>query len=123
MLHTGDFKMDQLPLDGRLTDLRAFARLGDEGVDLFLVDSTNAEVPGFVRTEREIEPVARRGLRQRPSAGSSWRRFASHVHRVQQVLDVAALRTGARSAFVGRSMVRNMGIARDLGYLTDPAGT
>src|SRR3954463_4036485 len=57
VLHTGDFKMDQLPLDGRLTDLRAFARLGEEGVDLFLVDSTNADVPGFTPTEREIGPV------------------------------------------------------------------
>ena len=57
VLHTGDFKMDQLPLDGRLTDLNGFARLGDEGVDLFLVDSTNAEVPGFIPSEREISPV------------------------------------------------------------------
>ena len=57
MLHTGDIKLDQLPLDGRLTDLGGFSRLGDEGVDLFLVDSTNAEVPGFVDSEREIGPV------------------------------------------------------------------
>ena len=57
MLHTGDFKMDQLPLDGRLTDLGGFARLGAEGVDLLMSDSTNAEVPGFVTSEREIAPV------------------------------------------------------------------
>src|SRR5207249_9820046 len=57
VLHTGDFKMDQLPLDGRITDLRAFARLGEEGVDLFMVDSTNAEVPGFTTAERDITPV------------------------------------------------------------------
>ena len=57
VLHTGDIKLDQLPLDGRLTDLGGFSRLGDEGVDLFLVDSTNAEVPGFVAPEREIGPV------------------------------------------------------------------
>ena len=57
VLHTGDFKMDQLPLDGRLTDLGGFARLGEEGVDLLLSDSTNAEVPGFVTPEREIGPV------------------------------------------------------------------
>ena len=57
VLHTGDFKMDQLPLDGRITDLRAFARLGEEGVDLFMVDSTNAEVPGFINPEVEIGPV------------------------------------------------------------------
>ena len=62
VLHTGDFKMDQLPLDGRLTDLRAFARLGEEGVDLFLVDSTNAEVPGFTTPERDIAPGARPGV-------------------------------------------------------------
>ena len=57
VLHTGDFKMDQFPLDGRVTDLRAFARLGEEGVDLFLVDSTNAEVPGFTVSEEELAPA------------------------------------------------------------------
>src|SRR6478736_6516046 len=57
VLHTGDFKMDQLPLDGRITDLRAFARLGEEGVDLFMTDSTNAEVPGFTTSEKNISPV------------------------------------------------------------------
>jgi len=121
LLHTGDFKMDQLPLDGRLTDLNGFARLGDEGVDLFMVDSTNAEVPGFTTLERDIAPVLDRVFARAP------RRiivasFASHVHRVQQVLD-AAHAHGRRVAFVGRSMVRNMGIARDLGYLRVPAGT
>ncbi len=120
VLHTGDFKMDQLPLDGRITDLRAFARLGEEGVDLFLVDSTNAEVPGFVRTERDIEPVIdavfARAERRVISAC-----FASHVHRVQQILDTAH-KHGRKVAFVGRSMVRNMGVARDLGYLTIPSG-
>jgi ribonuclease J len=120
VLHTGDFKMDQLPLDGRITDLRAFARLGEEGVDLFLVDSTNAEVPGFVRTERDIEPVIdavfARAERRVISAC-----FASHVHRVQQILDTAN-KHGRKVAFVGRSMVRNMGVARDLGYLTIPSG-
>ena len=115
VLHTGDFKMDQLPLDGRITDLRAFARLGVAGVDLFLVDSTNAEVPGFVRTEREIEPVLDRVFaeaRRRVVVAC----FASHVHRVQQILDAAA-RHRRKVALVGRSMVRNMGVARDLGYL------
>src|SRR5690606_2283825 len=121
VLHTGDFKMDQLPLDGRLTDLNGFARLGDAGVDLFMVDSTNAEVPGFTPHERDISAVLERIFAQAP------RRivvasFASHVHRVQQVLDVAVAH-GRKVAFVGRSMVRNMGIARDLGYLDVPAGT
>ena len=120
VLHTGDFKMDQLPLDGRITDLRAFGRLGEEGVDLFLVDSTNAEVPGFVRTERDIEPVIdavfARAERRVISAC-----FASHVHRVQQILDMAH-KHHRKVAFIGRSMVRNMGVARDLGYLTIPPG-
>jgi len=120
VLLTGDFKMDQLPLDGRITDLRAFARLGEEGVDLFCVDSTNAEVPGFTMSEREIEPSLDRVFRtadRRIIVAS----FASHVHRVQMVLDAAA-RSGRRVALVGRSMVRNMGIAADLGYLTVPDG-
>jgi ribonuclease J len=118
VLHTGDFKMDQLPLDGRITDLRAFARLGEAGVDLFMVDSTNAEVPGFTTSEREITPVLNSvfAAAQRRVIVAS---FASHVHRVQQVLD-AAHAHGRRVALVGRSMVRNMGIAKDLGYLTVP---
>ncbi len=119
-LHTGDFKMDQLPLDGRITDLRAFARLGEEGVDLFLADSTNAEVPGFTTSEKDIAPVLDRVFHQ-----SSQRIivacFASHVHRVQQIMDAAA-EHGRKVAYVGRSMVRNMGIARDLGYLDVPPG-
>ncbi|WP_273651495.1 ribonuclease J [Cellulomonas fimi] len=120
VLHTGDFKMDQLPLDGRITDLRAFARLGEQGVDLFMVDSTNAEVPGFVAQERGIGPVL-----DSVFADSTKRiivaSFASHVHRVQQVLD-AAVAHGRRVALVGRSMVRNMAIASELGYLTVPEG-
>ncbi|HZB67168.1 MAG TPA: ribonuclease J [Ornithinibacter sp.] len=120
LLHTGDFKMDQLPLDGRLTDLRAFARLGEEGVDLFLTDSTNAEVPGFTTPERDIasaiDKVFRHAERRVIVAC-----FSSHVHRVQQVLD-AADKAGRKVAMVGRSMVRNMGIAAELGYLHVPAG-
>ncbi|KJC63450.1 ribonuclease J [Agreia bicolorata] len=118
VLHTGDFKMDQLPLDNRLTDLRAFARLGEEGIDLFLVDSTNADVPGFTALERSIGPVLDDVIRRAP------RRvvvasFSSHVHRVQQVLD-AAHNNGRRVALLGRSMVRNMQIAAELGYLKVP---
>jgi len=112
--------MDQLPLDGRITDLRAFARLGERGVDLFMVDSTNAEVQGFVTPEREIGPVL-----DSVFAASTQRivvaSFASHVHRVQQVLDAAAAH-GRRVALVGRSMVRNMTIAAELGYLHVPDG-
>ena len=120
VLATGDFKMDQLPLDGRLTDLRAFARLGEEGVDLFLVDSTNADVPGFTPLESSIGPVLDQviGKAKRRVVVAS---FSSHVHRVQQVLDAAAAH-GRRVAFLGRSMVRNMTIASDLGYLRVPEG-
>jgi ribonuclease J len=120
VLHTGDFKMDQLPLDGRLTDLAGFARLGGEGVDLLLADSTNAEVPGIVRSERDIAPVLDEvfsNAAQRIIVAC----FASHVHRVQQVLNTAA-KHRRKVAFVGRSMVRNMGVARELGYLHVPGG-
>ena len=121
VLHTGDFKMDQLPLDGRITDVRAFARLGEQGVDLFMTDSTNAEVPGFTTPEKDIQPAI-----QRVFASSDQRIivacFASHVHRVQQVLNMA-VEYGRKVVYVGRSMVRNMGIARDLGYLTVPPNT
>jgi ribonuclease J len=120
VLHTGDIKLDQLPLDGRLTDLAGFSRLGDEGVDLFLVDSTNAEVPGFVTPEREIGGVLDTVIgkaKQRVIVAS----FASHVHRIQQVLEVAH-RYNRKVAFVGRSMVRNMEIASELGVLEVPDG-
>jgi len=120
VLATGDFKMDQLPLDGRITDLRTFARLGEEGVDLFMVDSTNADIPGFTPSEREIMPALNRVI------GSTKRRvivasFSSHVHRVQQVIDTAVIHN-RKVIFIGRSMVRNMKIAQDMGYLTIPPG-
>jgi len=120
VLATGDFKMDQLPLDGRITDLRTFARLGEEGVDLFMVDSTNADIPGFTPSEREIMPALNRVI------GSTKRRvivasFSSHVHRVQQVIDTAVIHK-RKVIFIGRSMVRNMKIAQDMGYLTVPPG-
>ncbi|MDO5025545.1 MAG: ribonuclease J [Trueperella sp.] len=120
ILHTGDFKLDQLPLDGRITDLRAFARAGDDGVDLFMVDSTNAEVPGFVTSESEIGPVIQDVFAQ-AKGQIVVASFASHIHRVQQVLD-AADKFGRKVCFMGRTMVRNMGIAADLGYLQVPEG-
>lgn len=118
VLHTGDFKMDQLPLDDRITDLRAIARWGEQGVDLVLSDSTNADVPGFTALERDIGPVLESVIARAP------RRvivasFSSHVHRVQQVLD-AAHANGRKVALMGRSMVRNMTIAADLGFLKVP---
>lgn len=121
VLHTGDFKMDQLPLDGRLTDLRRFARAGEEGVDLFMADSTNAEVPGFTTPERDIQPAMQRVFATSPKR-LVVACFASHVHRVQQVLDEAE-RYGRKVVYVGRSMVKNMSIARDLGYLKVPGNT
>jgi ribonuclease J len=119
VLATGDFKMDQLPLDGRITDLRTFARLGEQGVDLFMVDSTNADIPGFTPSEREIMPALNRVIsstKRRVIVAS----FSSHVHRVQQVIDIAA-QHGRKVVFIGRSMVRNMKIAEDMGYLNVPA--
>ena len=121
ILHTGDFKMDQLPLDGRTTDLQTFARLGEEGVDIFFTDSTNADIPGFTTSEREIMPVLDRvisGTSKRVIVAS----FASHVHRIQQVIDIAATH-GRKVVFIGRSMVKNMGIADDLGFLHIPPNT
>ncbi|WJK39908.1 ribonuclease J [Solwaraspora sp. WMMA2056] len=120
VLHTGDFKMDQLPLDGRITDLAGFARLGAEGVDLLLSDSTNAEIPGFVTPERDIGPVLD-SIFGKAKGRIIVASFASHVHRVQQVLD-SAYEYDRKVALIGRSMVRNMGIARDLGLLRIPAG-
>jgi len=118
VLHTGDFKMDQLPLDGRITDLRAFARLGEEGVDLYMADSTNADVPGFTSPEGAIGPVLEElfgKVKKRIIVAS----FSSHIHRVQQVRDAAAAH-GRKVCFVVRSMVLNMAIAEKLGYLHVP---
>ncbi len=120
VLHTGDFKMDQTPLDNRLTDLPGFSRLGDEGVDLLLSDSTNAEVPGFIPSELDVGVVVHDVIakaRGRVIVAC----FASHVHRVQQVLD-AAVACERHVALVGRSMLRNMQIARELGLLQVPDG-
>ena len=115
VLHTGDIKLDQLPLDGRPTDLPGMSRLGDAGVDLFLCDSTNSEIPGVGPSESEVGPTLHRLIR-----GAEGRVivacFASNVDRVQQIID-AAVALGRRVSFVGRSMVRNMGIARELGFL------
>jgi ribonuclease J len=115
IVHTGDFKLDQTPIDGRPTDLAHFARLGDEGVDLLLADSTGAESPGHVPPERTVGENIRK-LVTDATGLIVVASFASHVHRIQQVLD-AAIAVGRRPVFVGRSMVRNMAIAEELGYL------
>ncbi|MDT5003040.1 MAG: ribonuclease [Mycobacterium sp.] len=116
VLHTGDIKLDQSPPDGRPTDLPGMSRLGDSGVDLFLCDSTNSEIPGVGPSESEIGPNMHRLIR-----GAEGRVivacFASNVGRVQQIID-ASVALGRKVSFVGRSMVRNMGIAKELGYLT-----
>ncbi|HET7665577.1 MAG TPA: ribonuclease J [Mycobacterium sp.] len=115
VLHTGDIKFDQLPLDGRPTDLPGMSRLGDGGVDLLLVDSTNAEMPGVGPSESEIGPSLHRLIRS-ADGRVIIACFASNVARVQQIID-AAVALGRKVSFVGRSMVRNMGIARELGFL------
>ncbi|MGL4304911.1 MAG: ribonuclease J [Mycobacteriaceae bacterium] len=118
ILHTGDIKLDQLPTDGRPTDLPGLSRLGDAGVDLALIDSTNSDVPGVGPSESEIGPTLDRLIgeaKQRVIIAC----FASNVYRVQQIIE-AATQHGRRVAFVGRSMVRNMEIARELGFLDAP---
>ncbi len=121
VVHTGDIKMDQTPPDGTPTDLPALSRLGDEGVDLFLCDSTNATTPGFSGSESELAPTLRRLIgdaKQRVIVAA----FASNVYRVQAVID-AAVAAGRKVAFNGRSMIRNMRIAEQLGILQAPNGT
>ncbi|UXA10256.1 ribonuclease J [Mycobacterium sp. SMC-8] len=115
VLHTGDIKLDQLPPDGRPTDLPGMSRLGDAGVDLFLCDSTNSEIPGVGPSESEVGPALHRlmgGAEGRVIVAC----FASNVDRVQSIID-AAVALDRKVSFVGRSMVRNMTIARELGYL------
>jgi ribonuclease J len=119
VLATGDFKMDQLPLDGKTTDLNRFRELGEAGVDLFMVDSTNADVPGFTTAEKDIAPAIDQVIattERRVIVAS----FSSHVHRIQQVIE-AAHRHNRKVAYIGRSMIRNMRLAEQLGYLKVPA--
>ena len=121
LVHTGDVKLDQTPADGRPTDLPALSRFGDEGIDLFLCDSTNATTPGVSPSEAGIAPTLDRliaNAKQRVLVAS----FASNVSRVQMAVD-AAVKAGRKVAFNGRSMIRNMEIAERLGLLTAPRGT
>jgi ribonuclease J len=115
IVHTGDIKLDQTPIDGLPTDLAHFARIGDRGVDLLLADSTNADVPGHIPSERTVGAAIREALSHADGLVVV-ASFASHVHRIQQILDEAEA-FGRRPVFVGRSMVNNMTIARELGYL------
>lgn len=119
IIHTGDFKFDQTPLDSRATDICAFASMASGGVLALLSDSTNAEIPGHVQPERAVGKVLQdifAGAKQRIIVAS----FASHIHRMQQVIDVAAA-AGRKVVIVGRSMVNNVAIASELGYLKIPA--
>ncbi len=120
IIHTGDFKIDQTPIGNYHFDLHAFARYGAEGVLALFSDSTNVERPGFTPSERVVGPRIEELTRSAP------RRvvlscFASSIHRIQQVIDIAD-RVGRKVAFVGRSMVDNVEIAHDLGYLRIPDG-
>jgi ribonuclease J len=120
VIHTGDFKIDQTPVGGAPLDLHAFARYGAEGVLALFSDSTNVERPGFTPTERAVVPRIEELCRSAP------RRvilscFASSIHRIQQVIDIAG-RVGRKVAFVGRSMVDNVEIAHSLNYLRIPDG-
>jgi len=118
IVHSGDFKLDPTPIDGRPTDLPAFAALGRRGVRLLLADSTNAENPGFVPSERSLADPIRDIIRDAPGRVIA-ACFSSHVHRVQQIID-AGLATGRTIAFFGRSMQRNTEVGRELGHLDIP---
>ncbi len=120
VIHTADFKIDQTPVDGRLFDFPRLGQFGDEGVLVLLGDSTNSERQGFTSSERHVgdalEPILRRA-RGRVMVAT----FASHIHRVQQILDIAAANK-KRVCLVGRSLLQNTRVAERLGRLTVPAG-
>lgn len=119
VVHTGDFKFDQTPLDGLPSDLARFAALGDAGVLALLSDSTNVDRPGVTQSERSLTPKFE-AVFQRARGRVLVATFASHLHRIQQVLD-ASVKTGRRVAIVGRGMVQNVQTGQDLGYLRVPA--
>lgn len=116
VVHTGDFKLDPTPIDGRLTDYAAFSEEGRKGVLLLLSDSTNVERPGFTESERSLSGTLDKIFRQYRAKRIIIASFASNLHRVQQVVDTAS-RFNRKVAFVGRSMLKNVELARSLGYL------
>ena len=118
IVHTGDYKIDHTPVDGFRTDLGALADLGNRGVDLLLGDSTNAERPGVTQSERTVGEVFRQIIPQRDGR-ILIASFASNVHRVQQAIDVA-LEDGRKVCLIGRSLRKNVNIARNLGYIDVP---
>jgi ribonuclease J len=118
VLHTGDWKLDHTPVDGLRTDVGRLAELGNRGVDLLLGDSTNAERPGVTGSERLVGEAFRQIIPQR-SGRILVASFASNVHRMQQAIDVA-VEVGRKVCVVGRSMRKNLNIARNLGYIDMP---
>ena len=120
VVHTGDFKLDQTPIDCRVTAMQRFAELGRKGVLLLLADSTNADRPGFTKPERSVGESLE-GIFALAPGRIIVASFASHIHRIQQVMDVAAVH-GRSVAVIGRSMVKNVNIASNLGYLSVPDG-
>lgn len=121
VLHTGDFKIDRNPLDGHATDLEAIRRFAEPGVKLLLSDSTNVEREGFALTEREIKDRLREVFDQ-ARGRIIVTLFSSHIQRMQEIFDVAAA-CGRKVAISGKSLVRNIELARELGYLRFPGGT
>jgi len=120
LLHSGDFKLDPDPVDGRTTALRTMAAIADdEGIRLLLADSTNAEEPGWTESEREVHPALADAFDIAHGRRIVATCFASHIHRITQIVDVA-LRSGRRIVPVGRSMERVFGIARDMGLIDVP---
>ena len=116
ILHTGDFKLDLTPVDGRRTDLSRLGAIGQRGVKMLLSDSTNAERPGQTESESSVGPAIRDLLRDFPDRRFVIASFASHLHRVEQVAR-EAIAAGRRVAFLGRSMVHNTALAREMGLL------
>ena len=121
IVHTGDVKLDHTPIDGRRTDLARFAAVGERGVALMLGDSTNAERPGSTESEAVVAENLKRIIRDAPGRVIVTS-FASHIHRLQEVVDAAVL-CGRKVCVVGRSMTKNLNIARNLGYADVPEGT
>ncbi|MGI9033488.1 MAG: ribonuclease J [Acidimicrobiales bacterium] len=120
ILHSGDFKIDLTPVDGRITDMGRIGALGrDPGVRLLLSDSTNAEEPGHSASERSVGKVLREIFRDHPGRRIITACFASHIHRIQQIAD-AALASGRTVATLGRSMAKNVALAREMGLLDIP---
>ena len=115
VLHTGDFKLDQTPIDGVHTDFSALARFGDIGVDLMMSDSTNAQNSNFTPSEAEVGKALHQIISQ-ATGRVIIASFASHIHRMQQICD-AAIANGRKVVVTGRSMIQNTDIARKLGYL------